>query len=145
MCSNLHVPFYHIQDSSLISLYVVKAHASEQQTKATAIMTIMIAGFSCPAASASGNSFCMRPVSLACTVKQLAVPQSYPSGQHPATGPASLPQRNQPLPHVDVGPGAGGASVARTTTVAPLETIVVAGAGQSCVSQFLPVRQQPPP
>ena len=105
----------------------------------------MTAGFSCPAPEASGNVFCKLAVWLACAVKQLAVPQLYPSGQHPATGPASLPQRNHPSAQVDEGPGAGGASVARTTMVAPSVTIVVEGAGQLCVSQFRSVRQHPPP
>lgn len=76
----------------------------------------------------SGACFCTLPVSVAPAVKQLAVPQEYPDGQHPATGPASLPHMNHPLAQVALSVGFG-RPVAGMTIVAPLETMVVEGGG----------------
>lgn len=96
--------------------------------------------------SSSGRSFCTLAVSLSLDVKQLAVPQSYPLGQHPASGPPSSPQRNQPPAHVSSASAAVGTSPSGTTTVrGPDATVVDVGAGQLCVSQSRSVRQHPPP
>lgn len=54
------------------------------------------------------------------------MPQLYPVGQHPAVGPALEGQMDHPLAHVasdDV--AEAGTSLAGTTTVTPLEMIVV--------------------
>ena len=101
-------------------------------------------GVSALAELSLGNSFCTSAVWLASTVKQLAVPQSYPLGQHPATGPAVVPHKNQPSAQVELAVVVG-TSVARTTMVWPSETMVVDGAGQEYVLQSRSVRQQPPP
>ena len=96
-----------------------------------------------PTLSSSGNPFCTRCVLLASAVKQLTLPQEYPSGQHPAVGPPSSPQRNHPPAQVSV---VSGTSLPGTTTVTPPDPRVVdEGAGQSNVSQLRSVRQQPPP
>lgn len=95
-------------------------------------------------ASGSGCCFCRELVSEAEEVKQLAVPHLYPLGQHPATDPASFPQRNQPLAHSSDAVGVG-TSFAGTTTVTPWEMMVEDGAGQEDVWQSRSVRQQPPP
>ncbi|KAG4216769.1 hypothetical protein PC116_g34750 [Phytophthora cactorum] len=109
------------------------------------------------AAAAFGNSFCTVAVAVLVANVQLAVPQVYPEGQHPATGPASSPHKNQPEAQVAVGwvsPPPAAAAVAAccasetgTAMVAPLEIIVVmggGGAGQDVVLQSRPVRQHPP-
>lgn len=83
-------------------------------------------------ASGSGSCFCRELVCEAEEVKQLAVPHLYPLGQHPATDPASFPQRNQPLAH-SFDAVVVGTSFAGTTTVTPLEMIVEDGAGQESV------------
>lgn len=76
---------------------------------------------------------------------QLAVPHAYPLGQHPATGPASLPHRYQPPAQVDVAVVLG-TSVAGTASVTPLDVIVVYEmGGHEVVMQSRPVRQQPEP
>jgi len=74
-------------------------------------------------------------VAVAPVVKQLAVPHSYPEGQHPAAAPSSLPHKNQPPAQVALlGVGVVGISMAGTTTVTPLETKVVrAGRGHEYV------------
>lgn len=72
---------------------------------------------------------------MAPAVKQLAVPQEYPEGQQPATGPAFCPHINHPSAHEEL-PVGFGKSVAGTTMVAPLETKVVEdGAGHEYVWQ----------
>lgn len=83
-------------------------------------------------ASGSGCCFCKEFVSEAEDVKQLAVPHLYPLGQHPATGPASFPQRNQPLAH-SFDAVVVGTSFAGTTTVTPWVMIVDDDAGQENV------------
>lgn len=91
-----------------------------------------------------GNFFSVVPVLLGFTTEQLAVPQSYPLGQQPGTGPALAGQRNHPSAQVD--DCAAGRLVAGTTMVAPLDTIVVdATGGQLVVWQSRPVWQHPPP
>jgi hypothetical protein len=80
----------------------------------------------------SGCCFCRELVSEGEEVKQLAVPQLYPLGQHPATDPAFFPQRNQPLAHSSDAVAVG-ISFAGTTTVTPWEMIVEDGAGQESV------------
>lgn len=94
-----------------------------------------------------GNSFCSVAVAPSLADVQLATPQSYPDGQHPATGPALSGHMYQPPAHVllsslpRLGVGSG------TATVTPLEMMVVdrGGAGQLVVWQSRPVWQQPPP
>jgi hypothetical protein len=99
-----------------------------------------------PPASFPGNSFCIVAVTVAAESVQLAVPHMYPVGQHPDTGPASTPQRNQPLAHVVAVGVKALASVTGTTMVAPFVVIVVlAIGGQDVVLQSRPVRQQPEP
>jgi len=92
-----------------------------------------------------GSSFCTVPVSLPEAIVQLAVPQLYPEGQQPATGPALAGQRNHPPAHVSV--VAAAEPPAGTTTVRPLPetTVDEAAGGQLVVAQSRPVWQQPPP
>lgn len=101
-----------------------------------------------PPAALPGSAFCTVAVAVAAESVQLAVPQRYPLGQHPATVPASAPQRNQPPAHVavDVADAAARASVRGTTMVAPwVMMVVLATGGQEVVLQSRPVRQQPEP
>lgn len=81
------------------------------------------------------------------------MPQLYPVGQHPAVGPAPLPDghTDQPLAQVaapddGVAVAVVGTAVTGTTMVAPSETMVVeAVVGHEVVWQSRPVWQQPPP
>lgn len=102
-----------------------------------------------PAAASPGTTFPTAPVSPACPpTKQLAVPHSYPLGQHPATGPASRPHKNHPPAHCPAPVVAGLPSPTGTTTVTPsVATIVVitGGGGQLVVWQSRPVWQHPAP
>lgn len=100
-----------------------------------------------PPAAFPGSAFCTVAVAVAAESVQLAVPQTYPLGQHPSTAPAPAPQRNHPFAHVAVGVDAAAwASVRGTTMVAPWVMIVVlAMGGQDVVLQSRPVRQQPEP
>lgn len=92
-----------------------------------------------------GLCFWTLPVSVAAEVKQLALPHSYPEGQHPSLAPASALHMNQPPAQVALAAEAG-TFVAGTTTVIPLETSLVAdGAGHEYVWQSRSVRQHPPP
>jgi hypothetical protein len=92
-----------------------------------------------------GSCFWMVAVAVLVLIVQLAVPQAYPLGQHPATGPVSLPHRYQPLAHVDVAVVVG-TSVAGTTSVTPLDVSAVDDmGGHEVVIQSRPVRQQPDP
>lgn len=105
------------------------------------------------AASFPGNSLATDAVALPVARKQLAVPQLYPVGQHPAVGPALVGQMDHPLAHVEAcspaseeDAAAAVAAVRGTTMVAPLETMVVeAVLGHEVVWQLRPVWQQPPP
>lgn len=96
-----------------------------------------------------GNSFATEAVALPVARKQLAVPQLYPVGQHPAVGPALEGQMDHPLAHVEASEAVVAAAVAAvtgTTMVAPLEMMVVeAVVGHEVVWQSRPVWQQPPP
>lgn len=92
-----------------------------------------------------GTSFATLAVALADARKQLVVPQLYPLGQHPADAPASEGQSDHPPAQVPVVVVAG-TSLAGTTTVTPLETMVdEAVDGHEVVWQSRPVWQQPPP
>lgn len=101
-----------------------------------------------PTAPLSGSSFATLAVVLAVARKQLAVPQLYPPGQHPAVGPADEGHSVHP-PAQDpsvVAVAAALAALAGTTTVMLPETMVVeAVTGHEVVWQSRPVWQQPPP
>ncbi len=80
---------------------------------------------------------------MAPTDEQLAVPHSHPLGQQ--SPPTLAAQFDQPEPQVPVGLVTVAAEPTGTTTVTPLLIMVVElTTGQDVVSQFLPVRQQPP-
>lgn len=91
------------------------------------------------AAPLPGNSFATEAVALPVARKQLAVPQLYPEGQHPAVGPALEGHTDHPFAQV-ASVVVLGTSVAGTTTVTPLEMMVVeAVVGQDVVWQSRPV------
>lgn len=84
-------------------------------------------------------------VAVAARSVQLAVPQLYPLGQQPAARPPeSEGQTNQPVAHVPVDVAEGTAE-SGTTTVTPLDMMVVdaGGGGQEVDWQSRPSRQQP--
>ncbi len=114
----------------------------------TAATTPLPAPLTVSAADPAGKTFCTVAVAVAATRVQLAVPQPYPLGQHPGTGPALEGQRNQPAAHVEAdGPAPPAPEGTGTTTVSPPDTTVVeaGGGGQLVVAQSRPVWQQPPP
>lgn len=81
-----------------------------------------------------GNSLATVAVALADEVKQLAVPQLYPEGQHPAVTPALDGHMDQPLAHV-AAVVVTGTSLAGTTIVTPFAEMIVVDAvdGQEVV------------
>lgn len=97
----------------------------------------------CPGRPFATLAVCPAPPTPA---TQLAVPHSYPLGQHPATGPASAPHMNHPLAQLPV--VSAGAPLTGTTTVTPFPftTVVMACCGgHDVVAQSRPVWQHPPP
>ena len=86
-----------------------------------------------------GRAFATVAVAPSATAEQLTVPQLYPEGQQPGSGPASLPHMYHPFAHSPV--VAAGTPLAGTTIVTPFAvTIVVMSiGGQLVVSQFRPV------
>lgn len=98
----------------------------------------------------SGSSLATLAVALAVARKQLAVPQLYPPGQHPAVGPADEGHSVHPPAQDDasasVAVAAALAALAGTTTVMLPDTMVVeAVTGHEVTWQSRPVWQQPPP
>lgn len=71
-----------------------------------------------------GTSFAKLAVALPVARKQLAVPQLYPLGQHPAVGPAFVGHKDHPPAQAPVDAVAV-TSVAGTAMVTPLEMMVV--------------------
>lgn len=81
------------------------------------------------------------------TTEQLTLPQAYPLGQHPGSGPASFPHIYHPLAHVPVAEVVVGTAVMGTAMVWPLVLMMVLSSigGQWVTLQSRPVWQQPPP
>jgi hypothetical protein len=83
-------------------------------------------------------------VVVASTKEQLAVPHAYPERQQ--FPPRLAAQVDHPEAQVPVGFAVVAAAPIGTTMVSPELTMVVDDvAGHEVVSQFRPVRQQPPP
>jgi len=80
-----------------------------------------------------GSAFATVAVAPSTNTEQLAVPQLYPEGQHPGSGPASLPHMNQPFAQEPV--VAADAPSAGTTIVIPppFTMVVIATGGQLVV------------
>lgn len=106
---------------------------------------IIIPSLLLPARLLSGSSLATLAVALPVARKQLAVPQLYPLGQHPAVAPASEGHRDQPPAHVPVEVVVGTAVTGTTTVSSPEIMVVDAVDGHDVTWQSRPVWQQPPP
>lgn len=103
--------------------------------------TTLLLTFKRPATPA--GSFGEIAVVVASTKEQLAVPHAYPEGQQ--LPPTLAAQVNHPEAQLPVGFAVVAAAPTGTTMVTPELMIVVDEvAGHEVVSQFRPVRQQPP-
>lgn len=76
-------------------------------------------------AALPGISFARLAVALPVARKQLAVPQLYPSGQHPAVTPALVGHMDHPPAQVPIVVAVAVTSLAGTAIVTPLEMMVV--------------------
>lgn len=76
-------------------------------------------------AALSGTSFARLAVAPPVARKQLAVPQLYPLGQHPAVAPALVGHIDHPPAQVPVVVVVAVTSLAGTAMVTPLEMMVV--------------------
>ena len=107
-------------------------------------MNAIIFLLTCSRPSAPAASLGDTTVVVASTKEQLAVPHAYPGGQQ--FPPKLASQVDHPEAQLPVGLAVVDAAPTGTTTVTPELTIVVEEvAGHEVVSQFRPVRQQPPP
>lgn len=109
------------------------------------IKLIIILSPAFPASLLPGSSLATLAVALPVGRKQLAVPQLYPDGQHPAVGPASEGHMVHPPAQVP-SEVVVGTAVRGTTIVSSPEIMVVDTVdGQDVTWQSRPVWQQPPP
>jgi hypothetical protein len=154
LCSNMQHPNSMQCQTHHLRIPPRTAHTNPANTIATApptIHPIPTPNLPPPLLLPPGNPFATLPVAPLSPVpvplsKQLAVPHSYPLGQHPATGPASAPHKNHPLAQLPA--VVSGIPLTGTTTVTPFPlTIVVISpwGGQDVVAQSRPVWQHPPP
>lgn len=109
------------------------------------IKLIIIPSLVLPAPLLPGSSLATLAVALPVGKKQLAVPQLYPDGQHPAVGPASVGHMVQPPAQVPSEVVVGTAVRGTTIVWSPDMMVVDTVDGHDVTWQSRPVWQQPPP